>query len=625
MHTFYFFAIRLRGAVPGRRGIFAPQARATPGFYPCSANGQPFAAIEGYSLPLSGCFDKLPHLLCIYIGGMSYSRSVREALAGAHFDIAVIGGGINGVAIARECALADRRVLLIEKADFAGGTTSRATRIIHGGLRYLEYGDIGLVRESLRERERLLKERPHLVRPLNFVLALPTYGVKRSALALRAGLWVYGLFGRAAGSPLHRKPHSDIATLESALDRGLHLSFFSYEDAQCEFPERLTAEWLVDAVEAGATARNYTEALEILVHDGRARGLKIRDTISEEEYKISADWIINATGPWADEILRHSELEQQRLIGGVRGSHIVLPIFPGAPSDALYTEATDGRPIFLIPWAGQLLVGTTEVPHEEAPDAAEPAPAEIDYLLAAVRRLYPRAGITASDIRYSYAGVRPLPYSPKNQLAAISRDYKLHDHLETGVAGLITVVGGKLTTAAALARSCARMIGVRVVEPNASAVAVGAADGVENTLTHWAQAASKIAGISTGSTLAIAGWFGRRAMCVARQASSDPALQRPLCTHSEHIVAEAVEAVQHEFAVRLADILLRRVPVALGACWSDECSRTAAARIGAALGWTEHQQRAELESFIEERRRFLHPSNAVGNIKSESLVVQRAD
>jgi len=319
---------------------------------------------------------------------MSYSRPQRHSLPGTHFDVAIIGGGINGVAIARECALAGRRVLLIEKADFASGTTSRATRIIHGGLRYLEHGEIGLVRESLRERERLLRERPHLVRPMQFVLALPTHGFTRSALAIRVGLWLYELYGGAARR--HELPHRDLAMFESRLDRGLGLSLFSYQDAQCEYPERLVAEWLVEAIQCGAAARNYTQALEIVVRDGKARGVRTRDLLSGEEAEITADWIINATGPWADEILKRSDLEQQPLITGVRGSHIVLPVFPGAPTSALYTEASDSRPMFVIPWAGQILVGTTEALQQESPDSAQPASSEIDYLLAAVQRLYPR-------------------------------------------------------------------------------------------------------------------------------------------------------------------------------------------------------------------------------------------
>jgi glycerol-3-phosphate dehydrogenase len=542
---------------------------------------------------------------------MGHSQPAREGLDGLHYDVAIVGGGINGVAIARECALAGRSVLLVEKDDFASGTTSRATRIIHGGLRYLQYGEIGLVRESLRERERLLKERPHLVRPIDFVLAMPTHGAMRGALAVRTALWIYG---RAAGDR-HAKAKST-AAIESELDRGLKLSVFSYEDAQCEYPERLAAEWLGEAVHAGATVRNYAHVLEIVVREGKARGLRVRDRLSRTEYEISADWVVNASGPWADEVLRQSGIQQEQLIGGVRGSHIVLPPFAGAPNQALYTEAADGRPIFVIPWAGQILIGTTEAVHDGSPDHAEPSSSEIAYLLAAVRRLFPRVAVSASDIRYSYAGVRPLPFSPGKSMASVSRRHILHDHLENGVAGLITLIGGKLTTAASVARTCARMIGVRVPEPQATMVAAGAAAGIENTFTQWSRAVEKLGGLRSESAAAVAEWHGRRALCIARMAGNERLLQQPLCVHSHHIVAEAVEAVQREWAVTLSDILLRRVPVALGACWNEDCSRLAATRIGEVLGWTERRRDSELESFTEERQRFLHPARPAKNISS---------
>ncbi|HET9743674.1 MAG TPA: glycerol-3-phosphate dehydrogenase/oxidase [Terriglobales bacterium] len=546
----------------------------------------------------------------------------RAPLDGQHFEVAIVGGGINGVAIARECAMAGRRVLLVDQSDFAAGTTSRATRIIHGGLRYLEHGDIGLVRESLRERERLLCERPHLVHPLEFVLALKTHGIRRSALAIRTALWLYR---RAAGN--NRRPDpTAVHRLERSLDRGLGLSLFSYEDAQCEFPERLVAEWLTESVAAGATARNYTQAIEIVVREGKASGLRLRDLFKRAESAITADWVVNATGPWADEALERSGLDQERLIGGVRGSHIVLPFFTGAPGDALYTEAPDKRPIFVVPWAGQILVGTTEAPQDGSPDDAEPSIAETAYLLAAVQRLYPQAGITGSDIRYSYAGVRPLPFRPGESMDAVSRRYELHDHLENGIAQLITVIGGKLTTAAALARHCAHLLGIRIREPHAGLVAMGPSAGIENTLLQWSTAVSRIAGISVASAGAIAEWHGRDALCIARLAASSPMMQRSICPHTEHIVAEAVEAVQREYAMTLSDILLRRVPVAFSPCWQEECSRTAASRIGAALGWTERERQSQLESFTEERRRFLHPASPILGKETvrESSLLQRA-
>ena len=550
---------------------------------------------------------------------MSYSRPARTSLQGSSFDIAIIGGGINGVAIARECALAGGRVVLVEQADFASGTTSRATRIIHGGLRYLEHGEIGLVRESLRERERLLKERPHLVRPLDVVLALPTHGIKRSALAIRAGIWLYR---RAARS--HASANEELAVLESSLDRGLNLSLFPYEDAQCEYPERLVAEWLAEAAQAGAVVRNYTQALEILAREGKVRGLRLRDSIKNDESEITADWIVNAAGPWADEILQSSQLEQRQMIGGVRGSHIVLPKFAGAPTQALYAEAADRRTVFLIPWAGQILVGTTEVPQEESPDGVEPTSPEIEYLLAAVRTLFPRTGIQATDIRYSYAGVRPLPFSPRESLSSISRSHFLHHHLEDGVAGLITVVGGKLTTAASLARECAHMMGVRARNIPVTIPVVGPDLAIDGALAQWSQKVALLGSIPARTASAIVEWHGRRADSIARIAAKDEAFRRSLCVHSDHIVAEAVQAVDRESAVTLADVLLRRVPVALGACWDDDCSRSAAEQIGSVFGWTESQQRAELESFTEERRRFLHPASPAAKAADrESLFVER--
>src|SRR5689334_4187421 len=185
---------------------------------------------------------------------MPLATKPRAPLEGKHFHVVIIGGGINGVALARECAKAGRRTLLVEQNDFASGTTSRSTRIIHGGLRYLEHGEIGLVRESLRERQRLLSERPYLVRPMQFVLAMPSG--RRSALELRLGLWLYRRMGGRRSMPT------------SAFERALEsypdsLRVFHYEDAQCEFPERLVAEWLRDAIGAGAVVRNHTPALAV--------------------------------------------------------------------------------------------------------------------------------------------------------------------------------------------------------------------------------------------------------------------------------------------------------------------------------------------------------------------------
>src|SRR5262245_32893532 len=272
---------------------------------------------------------------------MAGIRSRRGNLDGERFDVVVIGGGINGVAIARECARAGRRALLLEQHDFGSGTTSRSTRIIHGGLRYLEHGEFGLVREALRERQRLLSDHPHLVRPLTFVLALQA-GARHSALAIRTGLWLYRAYARQKEGP-----GDQLSRLERLLDQGRKWALFAYQDAQCEFPERLVAEWLAEAAEAGAVVRNYAPVLGMEVQHGRVRSLTFRDALCASEQRIETCSVINASGPWADFVCQQLNVPTAKpMVGGVRGSHIVLPRFPGAPESAIYSEAADGRPFF---------------------------------------------------------------------------------------------------------------------------------------------------------------------------------------------------------------------------------------------------------------------------------------
>ncbi|HYA96148.1 MAG TPA: glycerol-3-phosphate dehydrogenase/oxidase [Terriglobales bacterium] len=515
------------------------------------------------------------------------------------FDVVVIGGGINGVAIARECACGGKRVLILEQNDFCSGVTSRSTRIIHGGLRYLEHGELGMVRESLRERERLRAERPHLVRPLKFLLAVGA-GSNHSALAVRAGLWLYGALG--AGRPA--AVNGELDRLQRLLDSGRRWSVFHYDDARCEFPERLVAEWLREAIEHGAQARNHTQVLEIETRDGGATGVRTRNLLDDTELRASADWIINASGPWADRVCAASPIRTRApLVGGVRGSHLVVRQFAGAPEAAVYTEGVDGRPIFVVPWNEQLLVGSTEVRDDDDPAASTPSAEETDYLLASLKRLFPEARLSPADVHAAFAGVRPLPYSPDDKPSAVTRRHFLHDHSDDGAQGMISVIGGKLTTAAALARECARKIGIKVEEPE-MVVAPSALD-VASALAGWSRAVAQRAQLPQASARALAEWHGAAAGEIAHAAGMDERLREPVCEHSAHIVAEAVAAVRQECAVTLSDILLRRVPVALGACWGDQCSRAAARRIGDVLGWSLSRIAREREAFEEERAGFL--------------------
>ena len=521
-------------------------------------------------------------------------------LDGEHCDVLVIGGGINGVAIARECARAGKRTRLVEQHDFAAGTTSRATRIIHGGLRYLEHGDIAQVRESLRERQRLLKQYSQLVTPLEFLLTLDGAS-RRNALAIRAGLWFYRWLG---GEKSERNTSAEAAKLERLLDHGRSVSIFSFEDAQCEFPERLVAQWLSEAMDAGCTARNHTQVLEVERKTGKATGARLRDLLTGQEAQVEATWVVNASGPWADRVCESSGIATGRpMVGGVRGSHIVLERFPGAPEAAIYTEGLDRRPIFVVPWNGQMLVGTTEVPDEGDPARVRPAAEEIQYLLKSLEHLFPRLPVSVADIHFAFAGVRPLPYSPGKNAGAVSRRHYLHDHAEDGAAGLISVIGGKLTTAASLARECATRLGCDISSPEGVAVLPEAP--LEMALVRAVAKIAEAGGIGEDSAKGIVEWFGPKAHFITQLASGQAEMRRPLCKHTSHLVAEAAYAYEHECAASLADILLRRVPVALGACWNHECSREAAKNIGAALQWTSSQTAMELEKFEAERSNFL--------------------
>jgi glycerol-3-phosphate dehydrogenase len=543
---------------------------------------------------------------------MSLALKPRSSLEGQHFHVVVIGGGINGVAIARECARAGKRTLLLEQNDFASGVTSRSTRIIHGGLRYLEHAELGLVRESVRDRERLLLERSHLVHPLQFLFLL-NENSQRSAMKVRFGLWLYQ---RLAGKKSAPVSEMDLARVQRALDAGHQWQILNYEDAQCEFPERLVAEWMIEAAAAGAVVRNHSEVVAVDVVQGRARGVLFRDRTTGKDQRVDAGWVINCTGPWVDRLCQRSTVRTGKpLVGGIRGSHIVLPRFAGAPGAALYTEASDGRPVFVIPWNEQVMVGTTEVPDSGDPGKTAPSADEIDYLLRTVKDLFPKAKLSPQDIKYSFAGVRPLPSSPGNKPSAVTRRHILHDHTQDGAARMISVIGGKLTTALSLARQCARKIGVSAAEPKT--VTVGPGTSLDPMVDHEVLAIARAGSVSEETARGLVEWHGHRAMEIARMALVSADMRTPICPHSSHIVAEVVEAYRREYAVTLADALLRRVPVAFSGCWSESCSREAALRIGAVLGWNDHDLGSNLEAFETERQAFLcRPARSISVLEA---------
>jgi glycerol-3-phosphate dehydrogenase len=268
-----------------------------------------------------------------------------------------------------------------------------------------------------------------------------------------------------------------------------------------------------------------------------------------------------------------------------------------------------------LPWNDQVLVGTTEVADNGDPARATPSPQEIEYLVRSVAGMFPKAKISAQDIKYAFAGIRPLPNSPGDKPSAVTRRHFNHDHSDEGATRLLSIVGGKLTTAASLAREVARKIGITVQEPKA--VTVGPGSALDPVLDQEVIEIARAGSVSEETARGMMEWHGQNAMDIARMALVSAELRAPICPHTSHIVAEVVEAYRKEFAVTLGDVLLRRVPVALGPCWSESCSREAALRIGTVMGWSDQEFGSNLEQFETERAAFLQrPSRNISTLEA---------
>lgn len=407
--------------------------------------------------------------------------------------VLILGAGINGAALARELVLNGVSVAVVDERDLAAGTTAYSTRLIHGGLRYLEHGDFPLVRESLAERTLWLKLAPQFVRPLRIVIPirsrwrglasaaarffrLPRLLGKsappRGLWTIRAGLWLYDKFARDPSLPRHRVlslPHPQAPPL----DPHAYPWLCEYTDAQLTYPERFALALLDDAA-AAARERGVDFQLDTyhrVRRDGASFEIVPVEASGDENrsggVRLAPVAVVNATGAWVDFTLQSLAIDAPRLIGGTKGSHFVTghaQLRDLLADSGMYLEAADGRPVFILPWAGQTLVGTTDEPFLGDPDSAVASAAELEYLLGAVNTALPQVRLTRSDILLHYSGVRPLPFTRGTDPAAIARGHWL---VEQPGAPLpcFSLVGGKLTTCRSLAETAARQILARVNWP----------------------------------------------------------------------------------------------------------------------------------------------------------------
>jgi glycerol-3-phosphate dehydrogenase len=490
-----------------------------------------------------------------------------------HFDVIVIGAGINGAGIARDAAMRGLKVLLVDKSDLGSGTTSASTRLIHGGLRYLEHFEFGLVRQSLRERETLLKIAPHLVRPLPITIPIYKHG-KRGRATIRAGMIAYDLLSPGKSLPWHRMLSRRETLKESpGLNPQGLLGSALYFDAQVEFAERLVLENVLAAREHGAEVFTHSPVTNLVTEGDLVSGVEL---VSEgQSHFARADVVINAAGPWVDRLLERVPLQSPRLIGGTKGSHIVVPSFPGVPANAIYLEAqSDRRPFFIIPWNGNYLIGTTDVRFEDDPDKVRSELWEIDYLLAETNFVFPSAQLTRDQILFTYSGVRPLPRTSDTEEQSITRRHFIREH--PAAKNLLSIVGGKLTTYRSLAEECVDLVFRKLGRRSPPCTTA------KEVLPGAVNFASFARDFKNVKLLRI---YGSRAGEVVQ-------------INDDAFTAQIIFAFEHELAQNLVDCFLRRTMIGLnGDLGLGKIE--AAAEIGKRfLGWSDVRAKCEIENYL---------------------------
>lgn len=513
------------------------------------------------------------------------------------FDVIVVGAGINGLGIARDAAQRGLSVVVLEQDDICSGVSAWSGRLAHGGLRYLEHRDFALVRESLREREGMIKAAPYLVKPLRLLMPLYSHN-RRPAWLIRLGMIVYDVlsFDKRTGGHEILSREATCRRVPGIAPEGLGGAAV-FTEAQVEYAERFCVELAVAAAADGTVIRTKSRVEEPLIENGRVAGVRYRDLASGEMREARAAIVLNVAGPWIDRIFQRGAPPQPRLNGGTKGSHLIVDPFPGAPKDVVYYESkTDGRLVLVIPWMGRYMIGTTDIRFEEDPDEARCSRAEMDYLINEVNQLIPEARLTPGDVLYCFSGVRPLPYAPGIVEAKIPRSHVLHDHAPS-LPGLITVVGGKLTTFRQLAEDAVdevvRRLGRKVPRCRTATAMLPGADFEAQALSAFLLGF----GLSPKSAGRLMALYGGRARDLVEEARKDPSLLEVVHEETGAIAAEMVFAMRCEFATSLSDVMARRVLLAFAPGHGLESVDNVTAILARHFGWNDARCRAEVRGY----------------------------
>lgn len=525
----------------------------------------------------------------------------EQVSTAALYDLVIVGGGIIGLAAARDAALRGLKVVLVEKEDFGWGTSNRATRLAHGGLRYLEQYDFGLVREDLRERERLLRNAPHLVKSLPFLMPMYGAGVFYRS-RLRAGMVLYDLLSYDKSLPGHRRlSAAETIELEPGLRRDGLQGAFLYYDGQITFTERLNVETAIAAREAGATLYNHTRATALLRQGDAVRGIVAEDTITGEQRELRGRLVLNAAGPWLDDIAmmigRHGTLSRR-----TKGVHLVMPRV-GEHAVVLFAQQ-DSRLFFVLPWNGFSLVGTTDTDYQGNLDRIVTEPEDARYLLDEVRRAYPDA--PWDPIYFTWAGVRSLMHIEGVPESDVTRKHMLYDHLSRdGVPGMVSIIGGKLTAHRSIAEDAVdhacRLLRITARSMTADAPLPG---GMLSDLDRYVQVNAEGHAHRLRMDQAViehlVRTYGSRYSQVLALVEQDDALLTPVSRDHPDIMAQVVHAVTQEGARTLQDVMLRRLTVGLTPAHGRDGADAVAGMMAALLEWDGSRVRKELAALDEQ-------------------------
>ena len=489
------------------------------------------------------------------------ARAARvEQLKLQTFDVVVIGGGITGAGCARDAALRGFKTALLERQDFAGGTSSKSARLIHGGLRYVEMLQFGVVYQACAERHRLQAIAPHLVTPLPFTFPVNDKLSHRAKVLL--GLWIYDVLARYRNvRPYQRLTAQQLSRSEPALSQRNQAGAVRYYERAVD-DARLTLSTILAACRRGAVALNYAEVQGLMISQGRVAGVGVRDRLSGETFEVKSALVVNATGAWNDAIRTLDEVGLRPSVRPNKGIHVIVPRARLPIHGAVdFASAGDGhkRTMYAVPWRHTTILGTTDTDYEGDLDNVCAQKEEVDWILESVNRSFADASLSHADILSTYAGLRPLVRSDTQAAYRMSREH----HISVSHSGLISIAGGKLTTHRAMAKDVVDLVATQLQRPSlcrTDQLPLDAGVASPKDVTALVDSARSAAtGLDDDVIQHLISAYGSQCLSILQLAERDKILKQRVVNDLPYLWAEVPFAVEHEMACTLNDVMIRRM------------------------------------------------------------------